>query len=344
MFDKRNIIVSSHPMNICDIESTKLLLGKHLKISIIPHKNPDGDAIGSCLGLYHYLKLLGYDATVVSPNDFPDYLKWLPESEGILIYDNDPEKATKQIENSKLIFTLDFNSLKRADGLTPLLEKSKATFIMIDHHQEPEEYAKITFSNPNASSTCSMVYTFIDAMGDKHRINQTIATCLYTGIMTDTGNFKYPSTSKNTLKIASFLIEKGANNSQINSNVFDNNSYDKLQLLSVALKNMVYLKEYDVAYTTLTTEELNQYNCQKGDTDGFVNYGLTIKNTKLAVIFIQERDYIKISFRSKNQYDVNAFARKYFNGGGHINAAGGRFNGSMKDAEIFFLKVLPEFC
>ncbi len=330
-------------MNIYDIETVKLLLEKQPKISIIPHKNPDGDAIGSCLGLYHYLKLHNLDVTVVSPNDFPDYLKWLPESESILIYDNEPEKATEQINKSKVIFTLDFNSLKRADSLKNLLEASKATFIMIDHHQEPENYAEITFSNPNASSTCAMVYTFIDAMGEKNNINSTIATCLYTGIMTDTGNFKYASTTSNTFKIASFLIEKGANNGQINSNVFDNNSYNKLQLLSLALKNMVYLKDYRTAYITLSADELNQHNFQKGDTEGFVNYGLTIKGTKLAVIFIQENDYVKISFRSKNQHDVNDFARKYFHGGGHINAAGGKFNGSIEEAVTFFLDVLPKF-
>ncbi|MDO4228945.1 MAG: bifunctional oligoribonuclease/PAP phosphatase NrnA [Capnocytophaga sp.] len=330
-------------MNIHDIEATKFLLEKRLKISIIPHKNPDGDAIGSCLGLYHYLKLNNHDATVVSPNDFPDFLKWLPESENVIIYDNEPEKATQQIEKSELIFTLDFNSLKRADTLTPLLEASKATFVMIDHHQEPDDYAKIIFSNPMASSTCSMLYSFIDAMGDKDCINATIASCLYTGIMTDTGNFKYASTTKDTLQIASFLIEKGANNSQINSYVYDNNSYDRLQLLSVALKNMVYIEKYNTAYTTLTNEELAQHNFQKGDTEGFVNYGLSIKNTVLAVIFIQDKDYVKISFRSKNQYDVNTFARKYFNGGGHINASGGKFDGSIEEATAFFLKVLPEF-
>lgn len=328
-------------MNIYDIESTKLLLEKQLKISIIPHKNPDGDAIGSCLGLYHYLKLHDHDVTIVSPNDFPENLKWLPSSESILIYENEPEKASEQIEKSKLIFTLDFNTLKRADILAPLLEASKATFIMIDHHEAPDDYAKIVFSNTKASSTCSMVYAFIDAMGDKNAINKDIATCLYTGIMTDTGNFKYPTTTNNTLKIASFLIEKGANNSLINSNVFDTNSYDKLQLLSVALKNMVHIKEYDVAYTTLSLEELSQYNRQKGDTDGFVNYGLTIKNTRVAVIFIQENDYVKISFRSKNQYDMNTFARMYFNGGGHINAAGGRFDGSIEEAVAHFIANIP---
>lgn len=330
-------------MNIYDIEATKILLEKQPKISIIPHKNPDGDAIGSCLGLYHYLKLHHCDVTVVSPNDFPDFLKWLPAADQILIYDNNPKKATEQIEASKLIFTLDFNALKRADSLTPLLENSKATFVMIDHHQEPDDYAKVTFSNPKASSTCEMIYAFIDAMGNKNQIDKDIATCLYTGIMTDTGNFKYPITTSNTLKIGAFLIEKGANNSQINSNVFDSNSYNKLQLLSTALKNLVYIKEFDTAYITLSSEELQKYDHQKGDTEGFVNYGLTIKNTKLAVIFIQEGDFVKMSLRSKGNNDVNLFARKCFNGGGHVNAAGGRFDGSIEEAVAYFKQVLPDF-
>lgn len=332
-------------MNIYDIESVKLLLSKQLKISIIPHKNPDGDAIGSCLGLYHYLKLHEHDVTVVSPNDFPEGLKWMPEAENIVIYDVEPEKATKQIEKSQLIFTLDFNALSRADVLTPLLEKSKADFVMIDHHEAPENYAKVMFSNPKASSTCSMVYNFIDTFGDKNLINPTIATCLYTGIMTDTGNFKYSSTTANTLRIAAFLIEKGANNSQINSNVFDNNSYDRLQLLSIALKNMTYLKDLDTAYITLTSEDLKNHNFEKGDTEGFVNYGLGIKDTKLAVIFIenQEKGFVKISFRSKEDVDVNTFARNYFNGGGHKNAAGGRFDGTLNETLNLFLEVLPEF-
>ena len=330
-------------MNIYDIEATKILLEKQPKISIIPHKNPDGDAIGSCLGLYHYLKLHHCDVTVVSPNDFPDFLKWLPAADQILIYDNNPKKATEQIEASKLIFTLDFNALKRADSLTPLLENSKATFVMIDHHQEPDDYAKVTFSNPQASSTGEMIYAFLDAMGHKDLGDNDIDTCVYTGIMTDTGNFKYPITTSNTLKIGAFLIEKGANNSQINSNVFDNNSYNKLQLLSTALKNLVYIKEFDTAYITLSSEELQKYDHQKGDTEGFVNYGLTIKNTKLAVIFIQEGDFVKMSLRSKGNNDVNLFARKCFNGGGHVNAAGGRFDGSIEEAVAYFKQVLPDF-
>ena len=278
-------------MNTHDIETTRKWLQQQPVISIIPHKNPDGDAIGSCLGLCLYLRQLQLNATVVSPNDFPEFLKWLPAVDDIIIYDSDQERAKTQIEASTLIFTLDFNSLKRADSLSGLLEKqTAATFVMIDHHQAPEDYAQVTFSDPSASSTCEMVYRFIEAMGDKALINSDIATCLYTGLMTDTGNFKYPTTTSNTLRIGAFLIDQGANNSQINSLVFDTNSYNKLQLLSVALKNLVYLEEWNTAYITLTSEELQQHNHQKGDTEGFVNYGLTIKNTRLAVIFIQEGD------------------------------------------------------
>lgn len=330
-------------MNIYDIESVKLLLEKQLKITIIPHKSPDGDAIGSCLGLYHYLLHQNQDVTIVSPDDFPDFLKWLPGVQDIVIYEKEPEKAQKQIEKSKLIFTLDFNTLKRSGALAPFLETSVASFIMIDHHQEPDDYAHITFSNPEASSTCAMIYTFIDALGDKNIIDKDIATCLYTGIMTDTGNFKYASTKSNTLKIASFLIEKGAENSKINANIYDNNSYDKLQLLSVTLKNMVFLEELRTTYMTLTEKQLAEHNFEKGDTEGFVNYGLSIKGSVLAVIFIQESDFVKISFRSKNDYDVSDFSRTYFKGGGHINAAGGRFEGTIEQAVNYFLEIVPNF-
>ncbi len=330
-------------MNTHDIETTRKWLQQQPVISIIPHKNPDGDAIGSCLGLCLYLRQLQLNATVVSPNDFPEFLKWLPAVDDIIIYDNDQERAKAQIEASTLIFTLDFNSLKRADSLSGLLEKQTATFVMIDHHQAPEDYPQVTFSDPSASSTCEMVYRFIEAMGDKALINSDIATCLYTGLMTDTGNFKYPTTTSDTLRIGAFLIDQGANNSQINSLVFDTNSYNKLQLLSVALRNLVYLEEWNTAYITLTSEELQQHNHQKGDTEGFVNYGLTIKNTRLAVIFIQEGDYVKMSLRSKGTTDVNRLAREHFNGGGHINAAGGRYDGTIDEAVAYFRSVLPNF-
>lgn len=330
-------------MNSTKIAAVKTLLQAQPKISIIPHKNPDGDAIGSCLGFCIYLKNKGYDATVVSPNDFPNFLKWLPAAQEIVVYDSTPEKAEQQLQSSSLIFTLDFNNLKRADGLAPLLEEHKAAFVMIDHHLEPDDYAQVTFSSPEESSTCAMVYAFIEAMGDKELIDSNIATCLYTGLMTDTGNFKYPTTTSETLRVAAALVDRGADNSLINTNVYDTNSYDRLQLLSVALKNLIYLPEYHTAYITLTADELQQHNFRKGDTEGFVNYGLTIKDAVLAVIFIQEGNYVKMSLRSKGDVDVNILAREHFNGGGHQNAAGGRYDGNMAEAVAYFRNVLPQF-
>ena len=188
-----------------------------------------------------------------------------------------------------------------------------------------------------------MVYAFIEAMGDKELIDSNIATCLYTGLMTDTGNFKYPTTTSETLRVAAALVDRGADNSLINTNVYDTNSYDRLQLLSVALKNLIYLPEYHTAYITLTADELQQHNFRKGDTEGFVNYGLTIKDAVLAVIFIQEGNYVKMSLRSKGDVDVNILAREHFNGGGHQNAAGGRYDGNMAEAVAYFRNVLPQF-
>lgn len=333
------------PMKIQDIDSVRKILAKKPKISIVPHKSPDGDAMGSSLGLCLYFRLQGYDATVVSPNDYSENLKWLPSSETVLIYETTPEQASKQIEESQLIFTLDFNTLERADSLAPLLKLSKADFVMIDHHQLPQEYAKVAFSNPKISSTCEMIYNFIDAMGNLRLINKEIATCLYTGIMTDTGNFKHASTTANTLKIAASLIEKGANNSLINNLIFDTNSYNRLQLISLALKKLVLLEQYDSCYTALSYKDLTKHHFKQGDTEGIVNYGLSIKGVLLSVIFIEfkEKDTIKISFRSKENIDVNIFAREYFNGGGHSNAAGGRYDGSIEEAISYFLKVLPKY-
>lgn len=332
-------------MNIRDIETIKQLLDKRPKISIIPHKNPDGDAMGSCLALYLYLKKKEHNARIVSPTDYPNFLKWLPSNEQVLVFQEDEKEALEQIQSSELIFTLDFNNLLRADTLTEALQKSKASFVMIDHHQQPDSYAKIMYSDPTASSTCEMVYKFIDSLGDRNAIDKNIATCLYTGIMTDTGSFKYSLTSALTHRIVAFLIEKGANPTQINGDVFDTFSTERLQLLGKALENLTFLPEYKTAYITLSSNDLKQFQFQKGDTEGFVNYGLKIKEAELAVIFIEEEkeNIIKISFRSKNNLDTNVLARKYFNGGGHINAAGGRSEVSMEETIAKFLEILPEF-
>lgn len=314
-------------------------------ITIIPHTSPDGDAIGSTLGLYHFLKNQGHDVQVIAPTDFPDFLKWMPEADQILIYPDQESRAEQRIADSSLIFTLDFNNLLRAKPLTPFLQKALATFVMIDHHQQPDTYATITYSDEKASSACELIYNTIVSLGSQEAINKTIATCLYTGIMTDTGGFRFSMTSPQTHRVAAVLLEKGANCAQIASDVLDSYSIDRLQLLGTVLDGLTYLKEYKTAYMSVSSKILKQFNFRKGDTEGFVNYGLRIKEAELAVIFIEneEDNLIKISFRSKTTLDVNLLARTYFNGGGHINAAGGSMSISLEDTIAYFLEVLPKF-
>ena len=332
-------------MNKQDSKSLQALLDKRPIITIIPHTSPDGDAIGSTLGLYHFLKNQGHDVQIIAPTDFPDFLKWMPEADQILIYPNQESRAEQRIADSSLIFTLDFNNLLRAKPLTPFLQKSLATFVMIDHHQQPDTYATITYSDEKASSTCELIYNTIVSLGSQEAINKTIATCLYTGIMTDTGGFRFSMTSPQTHRVAAVLLEKGANCAQIASDVLDSYSIDRLQLLGTVLDGLTYLKEYKTAYMSVSSKILKQFNFRKGDTEGFVNYGLRIKEAELAVIFIEneEDNLIKISFRSKTTLDVNLLARTYFNGGGHINAAGGSMSISLEDTIAYFLEVLPKF-
>ncbi|PRX54199.1 DHH family phosphoesterase [Flagellimonas meridianipacifica] len=332
-------------MNLEDISTVKSLLSTPQNIVIVPHKNPDGDAIGSCLALYIFLKEMGQKCSVISPNDYPKFLKWMPENGSILNYEKSQSKCEEVFKEASLIFTLDFNDFSRTGALESILQKSNADFIMIDHHQQPSDYAKVTYSDVSMSSTCEMVYNFILYVDGGDRINKSIATNLYTGIMTDTGSFKYSSTSSKTHRIVADLIDKGAENMRIHSQVFDTNSPSRLHLLGVALKNMVILKDYRTAFITLSQEELDANNFKKGDTEGFVNYGLTLEGIVLAVIFIENREegIIKISFRSVGDFSVNEFARNHFNGGGHTNAAGGRSNISLEETVAKFKTVLAAY-
>ncbi len=331
-------------MNKEDIEIVKNLLVTPKKIAIIPHRSPDGDAMGSTLGLYHFLKKLNHQPVVVSPNDFPNFLSWLPGSENVLIYENEKESVAKVLQSVELIFTLDFNALHRTGEMEQVLQKLDVPFVMIDHHQKPDDYAVVTYSDTSIGSTCQMIYQFIDYLGEKNLLDKTIATCLYTGIMTDSGSFRFPSTTSTTHRIAADLIDLGINNSEIHNLVFDDNSFNRLQLLGRALQNMKVFPEFKSAYTTLSQSELDEFHYKKGDTEGFVNYGLTIKGINFAAIFIENRDEnsIKASFRSQGTFDVNQFSRENFNGGGHINAAGGKSTLSMEETIKKFENLLTK--
>jgi|SRR5690625_1164675 len=326
--------------------SLSKLLNEPKKIVIVPHINPDGDAMGSTLGLRSFLSAMGHLPVVISPNDYPEFLKWLPGNEQVIIFDQDPDRAENIIKRADLIFTLDFNSLSRAGTkMAEILGESQADFVLIDHHQQPEDYAEYIYSDVNSSSTSELVYDFINRLNKTHLITDRIATCLYAGIMTDTGSFRYPSTSSNTHRVIADLIDKGANNALIHQNIFDTRTPDQLRLLGVALKNLKVLSSLNTAYITLTQKELDDHNFKKGDTEGFVNYGLSLKGIIFAVIFIEnkEEELIKISFRSKGEFDVNQFARNHFNGGGHKNAAGGRCQQSMEETVAFFEKTIKEY-
>lgn len=320
-------------MKIQDIQAIQLLLATPKKIAIIPHRGPDGDAMGSTLALYHFLLKNNHHPTVIAPNDFPDFLAWLPGSETVKIFEKDTENCTKILEEAELIFTLDFNAFHRTGEMEHTLARLTAPFIMIDHHQKPDDYAAYTYSDTSYGSTCEMIYNFISFLNKKEDLDKTIATCIYTGILTDSGSFRFPGTTGNTHRIIAELIDLGVENTQIPVLLFDNSSYSRLQLLGRALQNMKVLEEHKTSYTSLTQEELDSFNYVKGDTEGIVNYGLSIKGIVFTAIFIENKDekIIKISFRSQGGFDVNQFARDHFNGGGHSNAAGGRSDVSMEE-------------
>ena len=332
-------------MKETSVQTLKDLLKDPKKVVIVGHKNPDGDAVGSCLGLWHFLMKRGHEAEVILPNDYPHFLKWLPGNDSVLIYEHETKKAHEKINDADIIFTLDFNALNRTGGMETALKEATADFVMIDHHQQPDDYAIVTYSDTQMSSTAEMVFHCIEALEGVREVNQAIATNLYAGIMTDTGSFRFPATSARTHRVVAALIDAGANNSEIHQNIFDTNSPDRMKLLGIALNNMVLLPEYNAAYITLSQTQLDDNNFKKGDTEGFVNYPLSIEGVLFSTIFIENRQesITKISFRSKGSFSVNDFARNHFNGGGHINAAGGRSEQSLENTVKDFISILPNY-
>jgi phosphoesterase RecJ-like protein len=332
-------------MNLETITTVKRLLNSSKKIVVVGHKNPDGDAVGSCLGLANYLNQKGHQVSVVMPNDFPEFLKWIPEAKSIIIHEKEVKKSIHIIDEAEVIFTLDFNALNRTGDLQVYLENAASDFIMIDHHHQPESYATAIYSDITMCSTSQMVYHFIESLDDLNSINKQIATQLYVGIMTDTGSFRYPATTTTTHRVVACLIENGANSTLIHQNVYDTNSPDRLKLLGIALNNLIILPEYNTAYITLSQEELSAHNFKKGDTEGFVNYALSMQGIIFGVIFIEsvQEKIIKMSLRSKGDFSVNEFARKHFNGGGHTNAAGGRSYKSLLETVSEFISILPNY-
>ncbi len=331
-----------------DFKQIKLLketLATSKKIAIIPHRNPDGDAIGSCLALWHVLKELNHEVTVIAPNEIPDFISWMPGVDEILYFEKQTDISKQILNDAEVIFTLDFNALHRTgDLMESYLSTLNKMYILIDHHQAPESYAEIVFSDVNYGSTCEFLYEILKESDLNKYLNKNSATCLYTGIVTDSGSFKFIKTTSNTHRIVADLIDLGVDNPNVHIALFNNNSANKLQLLGQALQNIRILPEQKTAYITLSQQELSRYHHKKGDTEGIVNYALSIKDINFAAIFIENKDegIIKISFRSEGNIDVNEFARKYFNGGGHINAAGGKSFDNLEDTTKKFVEIIKE--
>ena len=333
-------------MILKQLNALKAFLATPKKIVIVGHRNPDGDAVGSSLGLQHYLIKKGHDVTVVMPNEYPAFLHWMP-SEGLLYkFDKQNKQSKRAIADSDLIFLLDFNALHRVGSdMQATLEEYQNDFVMIDHHQQPSDVATYLYSDTSICSTCQMVYHFIEMMEDVVLVDATIATNLYTGIMTDTGSFRFRSTTSTTHRIIANLIECGAQNDAIHNKVYDANSYGRLLLLGQALSNLQIEPAYKTAFITLSSEEKKRFNFEKGDTEGVVNYALSLKDIVFAAIFIEdeEQGIVKISFRSKGAFSVNQFSRNHFDGGGHDNAAGGKSDVSLADTIQVFKALLPQY-
>lgn len=331
-----------------DLQGLKTLLASPKKVVIVTHFKPDADALGSSLGLAGYLVKKGHSVAVISPSDYPDFLAWMPGKEMVIALTKDSivpqQKAKAVIEACDILFCLDFSSLKRINEVGDMVKTSTAKKVMIDHHLEPEKFADFEKWDVSSASTAELIFELIDEWGDRELIDQDIANCLYAGLMTDTGGFRHNNTTNKEFLIASELVSRGANPSEVAKKIYDTNSLERLRLTGYALsQKLVVLPEYNTAYMTLTWEELRQFGSQTGDTEGLVNYGLSITGIKMAVLMYDRKEEIKLSFRSLADFDVNALARKHFEGGGHKNASGGQSKQNLEETLKKFLAILPEY-
>lgn len=327
------------------LSALKELLAEPKHIVITTHHKPDGDAMGSSLGLFNYLIQKGHHVRVVSPTDYPAFLQWLPNNPEVIIYTEKPEESREYVANADLIFCLDFNTLSRINELGEYVRASKAQKVMIDHHLEPEGFDDYRHWTINACATAQLVYDFIvTVMGERNLINKDVATCLYTGIMTDSGSFRFPTTTAEVHHIVADLINCGAENWKIHQLVYDNFSENRLRFLGDCLLNKLEIfPEFNSAIITIRKEDLEKYQIATGDTEGIVNYALSINGIRLAVLIIERRDRVKLSLRSTGDFPANEICKKYFDGGGHRNAAGGASDESVDVVREKFNTILPEY-
>ena len=322
----------------------KAIVENASNIVITTHKSPDGDAIGSSLALFHFLKKMNKQVTVVVPDAFPKFLNWMEGTTTILNYEEQKTKVLPIIEQADLIFSLDYNGLSRIGDLAEPIGASDATKIVIDHHQNPQEFAQHYIVDTASCSTAQLVYEFIEGLGELQYIDEVVGSCIYCGIMTDTGSFRFPSTTAKTHRIIAHLIELGVDGAQIHEQVYDTYSMNRLELLGYALtEKMKVFPELNAAYISLSQKELSRFNFQKGDTEGLVNYPLSIDGIKFAALITEKENDISISFRSKGNFYVNELANKYFDGGGHVYAAGGRSLLTLEETIVKLEEVIQSY-
>ncbi|MGF7081218.1 DHH family phosphoesterase [Mucilaginibacter sp. UYCu711] len=328
-----------------DITALNNLLATPQKIVITTHHKPDGDAMGSSLGLYNYLIQQGHHTTVITPTDYPDFLSWMPGNQEVMIYTDKKEEAAILIADADLIFCLDFNNLSRINDMGELVRAAKAYKIMIDHHLEPEDFDDYRHWDINACAAAQLVYSFIvDILNNKALINKDVATCLYTGIMTDSASFRLPNTTSTVHRVVADLIDAGAPNSRIHELVYNSASENRLRFLGHCLTNCLeVLPEFNTAVITVNKQDIEKYDVNTGDTEGIVNYALSIASIRLAAFIVERDDKVKLSLRSKGDFPANEICKLYFSGGGHRNAAGGQSSASLQEVVNQFKLILPKY-
>lgn len=322
------------PMLAADqLQQARLFLATSKRIAITSHRGPDADALGSSLAMMHTLEAAGHQVCVLLPDAFPEFLGWMPQAQRVLFFDKNRDEVMQKLAAAELLIALDYNAFDRLGDMAAAAASSPAEKWMIDHHQQPANGFALSVSRVDASSTCELVHTFISELFSAESISPDVAQCLYAGIMTDTGSFRFPGTSASTHRVVAQLMEVGLQPSAVHEAIYDQWSANRLKLIGFALTHrMRFFADAGITILALSAADKQLFACQKGDTEGLVNYGLSIKGSRMAVFLSEELGYVKFSLRSKGDVDVNQLARQHFNGGGHKNAAGGRLEGTLGHA------------
>jgi bifunctional oligoribonuclease and PAP phosphatase NrnA len=329
-----------------NLQKFKDLLDSPRKIVVTTHFKPDADALGSSIAIAQFLKKMNHQVDVITPSDYPDFLNWMNNDQMVKIFNGKNEGEIFEIvRKAEIIFCLDFNSLARINKLGEFVEKSKAVKVLIDHHLDPDHFADFELWDTGAAATAELVYGLINMLEERSLIDPHIANCLYAGIMTDTGQFKHSNTTKNVHVVTADLIELGAEVSKVGELIYDNNSLNRLKFLGYALsERLVVLEMYNTAYFMITQRDLKRFNTKTGDTEGLVNYALSLNNIIFSALIIDiGEEEVKMSFRSKGDFSVNDLARVHFEGGGHRNAAGGKSSLPIEELVEKFVSLLPQY-